>query len=79
MVPYSVISVISRSPEIQEIPNWLFFNILKQPPTIFRCLGECCNAVLLLSSKNSEKKRHLTFHRHGGEWIMTQFVGELFL
>ena len=30
----------------------LFLNILKQVPIYFSCLGECCKAVLLLSSRN---------------------------
>lgn len=55
-----------------------FCNFLKQVPTHFRCLGECCDAGVVLRTT----KLDLTFHRHGGiELMMTEFyfLCELFL
>ena len=60
-----------------------FFKFPEQVSIYFTCLRECCNSVLLWSSRNvfSTPKLPPAFHQHEGEWIMTEcsFLGELFL
>ena len=53
---------------------FFFFYILKRVPNFFSLLGECCDTVLLWSSRNVlwTTKLHLTSHQHGGEKIITK-------
>ena len=57
--------------------------VLNQFSIYFSCLAECCDAVLLWSSRNVlwTTKHQLTFHQHEGEEVMAEvkFLGELFL
>ena len=46
-------------------------NFLKQVPIYFSFSGECCNAVLLGSSRNCVNNKNCTsFHRHGSTQMM---------
>ena len=48
-------------------------NVLKQVPSYFSCLGECCFAVKLQKCF-MDYETFLTFHQHRGEETMTEFT-----
>lgn len=49
---------------------YCFFNVLKQVPICFSCLGGCCSAALLWMSRHIlwTTKLHLPFLQHGGDY-----------